>query len=64
MFECQLVPWDMVKHLPAKWCLVTAMKRDDTVDGTCCPGEDERKGAGHEDALFGPIYNSALQPEL
>ena len=39
MFECQLVPWDVVKHLPAKWCLVTAVKRDDTVDGTCCPRE-------------------------
>lgn len=44
MFECQLVPWDMVKHLLAKWCLVIAVKRDDTFDGTCCPGEDEGKG--------------------
>lgn len=47
VFECQLVPWDMVKHLLAKWCLVIAVKRDDTVDGTCCPGEDKLKGEGH-----------------
>lgn len=49
MFECQLVPWDMVKHLLAKWCLVIAVKQD-TVDATCCPRKDEAKGEGHEDA--------------
>ncbi|TNN75217.1 hypothetical protein EYF80_014627 [Liparis tanakae] len=46
--ECQLVPWDMVKHLLAKWCRVIAVQRDDTLDGTCCPVEDRRK-----DARFG-----------
>lgn len=46
MFECQLVPWDMVKHLLAKWCLVIPVKQDDTVDRTCCRREDEAKGEG------------------
>ncbi|CAB1439011.1 unnamed protein product [Pleuronectes platessa] len=30
-FECQLVPWDMVKHLQAKWCPVIALEQDDAV---------------------------------
>lgn len=58
------MPWDMVKHLLAKWCLVTAVKRDDSVDGTCCPGEDEREGEGHEDVHSGPVRNSVLRLEL
>lgn len=54
------MPWDMVKHLLAKWRLVTAVKRDDSVDGTCCPGEDEREGEGHEDVHSGPIRDAVL----
>lgn len=64
MFECQLVPWDMVKHLLAKWCLVIAVKQDDTVDGTCCPRKDEAKGEGREVEHFVPIHNSVLNQEL
>lgn len=64
MFECQLVHRDMVKHLLAKWCLVIAVKQDHTDEGTCCPGEGEVKGVGHEDAHFVPFHNSVPNQDL
>lgn len=45
--ECQLVPWDLVRHLLAKWCLVILLKADGVADGTCCPREGEARGGGH-----------------
>lgn len=52
MLECQLVPWDLVRHLLAKWCLVIVVKEDGIADGTCCPREGAAKGGGHEKMHF------------
>lgn len=53
MLECQLVPWELVRHLLAKWCLVIVV--NGIADGTSARKRVRQAAEGGEEMHFVPV---------